>query len=142
MMTCVSLRSGMASSGTFFIDHQPWRQAAARSAKTKNLFLTEKSMIRLIIVVPSVTGYGLRVLRNGAANRGLCQSPKPEAQKTSASEGAVLVVGRGRLVRVTRRRLLELGLALVGAEEERLAPVLERLARRLRLGLVHVHSAD
>src|SRR5947209_8125586 len=49
MMTCVSLKSGMASSGRCIIDHAPHVQAAATRANTRNLFLTENSMIRLII---------------------------------------------------------------------------------------------
>src|SRR5260221_4987580 len=48
-MTCVSLRSGMASSGRCIMDQAPQVQAAATSAKTRYLFLTENSMIRLII---------------------------------------------------------------------------------------------
>src|ERR1700724_3187663 len=52
MMTWVSLRSGVASSGRFIIDQAPQKQAMATSAKTRNLFLTEKSMIRLIIAAP------------------------------------------------------------------------------------------
>src|ERR1700757_76982 len=48
MMTWVSLRSGMASSGTRSMDHQPAMQAASTSAKTTTLFSTEKSIMRLI----------------------------------------------------------------------------------------------
>src|ERR1700751_2812768 len=49
MMTWVSLRSGMASSATRCMDHQPATQAANTSAKTTTLFSTEKSMMRLIM---------------------------------------------------------------------------------------------
>src|ERR1700680_2510173 len=49
IMTWVSLRSGMASSGRCIMDQAPQVQAAATSTKTRYLFLTESSMIRLII---------------------------------------------------------------------------------------------
>src|SRR3954462_12111014 len=49
MMTCVSLRSGIASSGSAFNDHQPPTQASAAQASTRNLCCTEKSMMRLIM---------------------------------------------------------------------------------------------
>ena len=49
-MTWVSLRSGRASRGTRFIDHQPATAAAATRAKTTSRFLTEKSMTRLIMI--------------------------------------------------------------------------------------------
>src|ERR1700741_5134750 len=60
MMTWVSLRSGVASSGRCIIDHAPQMQAAATNAKTRNLFRTEKPMTRLIILTPrSGIGCGL-----------------------------------------------------------------------------------
>src|SRR5215469_14408827 len=60
MMTWVSLRSGVASSGKCIIDHVPQMQAAATSAKIRNLFRTEKPIIRLIILMPrSGIGCGL-----------------------------------------------------------------------------------
>src|SRR5579862_8790377 len=49
-MTCVSPRSGIASSGTSCSARNPAIAAAATSSKTRNLFLTEKSMMRLIMV--------------------------------------------------------------------------------------------
>src|SRR6202035_3725154 len=49
MMTWVSLRSGMASSGRCIMDQAPQAQAAATSAKTRNLFFTENSITRLSI---------------------------------------------------------------------------------------------
>ena len=49
MMTCVSLRSGMASSGICAMDHHPRIPAAAVSKKMMNLFWAENSIIRLII---------------------------------------------------------------------------------------------
>src|SRR2546430_13511495 len=51
MITCVSLRSGMASKGRRKPDHAPQRQAAASKANIRNLLLAENSMIRLIIQV-------------------------------------------------------------------------------------------
>src|SRR5438309_1123430 len=47
MMTWVSLRSGVASSGRCVMDQAPQAQAAATSANTRYLFLTENSIIRL-----------------------------------------------------------------------------------------------
>src|ERR1700740_1370686 len=52
MMTWVSLRSGVASSGRCIIDHVPQRHAAATNAKIKYLLRTEKVMRRLIILPP------------------------------------------------------------------------------------------
>src|SRR5689334_20291289 len=49
MMTCVSLRSGMASSGTFFIDHQPATAAKPISRNTAALLRPENSMMRSIM---------------------------------------------------------------------------------------------
>src|SRR5882672_6014413 len=49
IMTWVSLRSGIASNGRRVADHAPQKQLAATRAKIRNLFLIEKSMIRLII---------------------------------------------------------------------------------------------
>jgi hypothetical protein len=49
MITWVSPRSGMASRETRCIDHQPAMAATATTVKTMILFLTEKSMMRLII---------------------------------------------------------------------------------------------
>src|SRR5690348_5491537 len=49
-MTCVSLRSGMASSGMFSRAHQPPSAAAATSKKTRNRLRAENSMIVLIMV--------------------------------------------------------------------------------------------
>src|SRR5215469_5669641 len=61
MMTCVSLRSGVASSGRCIIDHAPQTQAPATNAKTRNLFRTEKPITRLIILAPrSGIGCGLQ----------------------------------------------------------------------------------
>src|ERR1700736_4685731 len=49
MMTWVSLRSGVASSGRCIMAQAPKRQAMPTRANTRNLFLTEKLMTRLII---------------------------------------------------------------------------------------------
>jgi len=49
MMTWVSLRSGVASSGRCIMAQAPQRQAMPTRANTRNLFLTEKLMTRLII---------------------------------------------------------------------------------------------
>src|ERR1700674_3060776 len=49
IMTWVSLRSGMASRGRCIMDQAPQVQAAATSAKTRYLFFTDNSIIRLII---------------------------------------------------------------------------------------------
>src|SRR5580693_2101424 len=48
MMTWVSLKSGVASSGNVRIAHQHAMHAIATVARTASLFLTEKSMILLI----------------------------------------------------------------------------------------------
>src|ERR1700675_532387 len=57
MMTWVSLRSGVASTGRCTIDHAPQRQPAATKAKTNNLFRAENSMMRLIIdLAPAIGG--------------------------------------------------------------------------------------
>src|SRR5580704_19770898 len=48
MMTCVSLKSGVASSGSVLIAHHLSMHAIATVARTASLFLTEKSMILLI----------------------------------------------------------------------------------------------
>ena len=49
-MTCVSLRSGMASSGTWVMDHQPRSAAATTEMRTTARLLTEKSMTLLIMI--------------------------------------------------------------------------------------------
>src|SRR6478752_4771708 len=49
-MTCVSPRSGIASSGTCRNATTPATAAAATHSRTRNLFLTEKSMMRSIMV--------------------------------------------------------------------------------------------
>src|SRR5579871_365430 len=51
MMTCLSLRSGVTSSGMLAIAHHPATQARAARAKTANLWRAEKSMTLLIIPV-------------------------------------------------------------------------------------------
>src|SRR5207302_1011839 len=48
-MTWVSLRSGMASSGSVIMDRQPHRQAKATPTSKRVLCLTEISMMRLIM---------------------------------------------------------------------------------------------
>src|SRR5215472_7918411 len=48
-MTCVSLRSGIASSGMLRADHQPATTAAAVSRNTRNGLRADQSMTRLII---------------------------------------------------------------------------------------------
>src|SRR6266403_1378888 len=52
MMTCVSLKSGMASRGSVPMAHHPAMQAIAIVVKTASLCSAEKSMILLIIVLP------------------------------------------------------------------------------------------
>ena len=47
-ITCVSLKSGIASSGTFLIDHTPNAVANAVVRMTRNRLLAENSMMRLI----------------------------------------------------------------------------------------------
>src|SRR3990172_2706058 len=113
MMTWVSLRSGMASSGTRLSDHQPAAQPTATSAKTTSLFLMEKSMTRSII----------------------------KASRAKRSQ-RVLVLGRLRPPEVALGGRPELLPARLGAEQVALALVLEHLPCRLGLGLVHVHPAD
>src|SRR5215831_3844351 len=53
-MTCVSLRSGIASSGTVFIDHTPAMTAAVTTINTTKRFFAENSMMRLITAVSLV----------------------------------------------------------------------------------------
>src|ERR1051326_525349 len=48
-ITCVSLRSGIASSGMVRMDHQPAATAAATSVNTTSLLRPENSMIVLIM---------------------------------------------------------------------------------------------
>src|SRR5260370_28522438 len=48
-MTCVSLRSGIASSDMFRADHQPAMTAAAVKRKTRKGLFADHSMTRLII---------------------------------------------------------------------------------------------
>src|ERR1035437_2617263 len=50
-MTCVSLRSGIASSGTVFIDHTPATPAAETRRNTMKRFLAENSMMALIMAM-------------------------------------------------------------------------------------------
>src|SRR6266852_8400028 len=62
MMTCVSLRSGVASRGNVTIAHHPATQATAIMDKTASLCFTEKSMTLLIMVLspaPSGEGHGI-----------------------------------------------------------------------------------
>src|ERR1700704_3250801 len=54
MMTWVSLRSGVASRGKCIMDQTPHIHAMPTRAKTRNLFLTEALMMRLIIAGPRV----------------------------------------------------------------------------------------
>src|ERR1700687_5355837 len=56
MMTWVSLRSGVASSGTVIIAHQPTRQPPTPRAQTRSLFSTEKSMMWLIMAGSLMAG--------------------------------------------------------------------------------------
>src|SRR5574338_671274 len=65
MITCVSLRSGMASSGTVRIDHRPATTDVATSRKTRNRLRAENSMMRLIMVRLRA----LRALRRDAGRR-------------------------------------------------------------------------
>src|SRR5258708_1525922 len=59
MMTCVSLRSGVASRGSVTIAHHPATQATAIMDKTASLFFTEKSITLLIMVLsPAPSGEG------------------------------------------------------------------------------------
>src|SRR5579871_3181015 len=50
-ITCVSLRSGMASSGMCRIDQTPAATPTATNRKIANLFRAENSMTRLIIAL-------------------------------------------------------------------------------------------
>src|SRR5678816_4456313 len=52
-ITCVSLRSGMASIGTVFIDHTPATVATATSKRTTKRFFADSSMRALIMASPS-----------------------------------------------------------------------------------------
>src|SRR3977135_275111 len=54
MMTWVSLRSGVASRGNCIMDQAPHTHAMPTRANTRNLFLTEALMMRLIIARPRV----------------------------------------------------------------------------------------
>src|SRR6266480_4638005 len=51
MMTCVSLRSGVASSGIVTMAHHPAMHATPINVRTASLCSTEKSMILLIIFI-------------------------------------------------------------------------------------------
>src|SRR6266540_1898779 len=62
-MTCVSLRSWMASIGTVFIDHTPATVATATSKKTTKRFFADSSM-RALIMATAFRGRLLR-LRHG-----------------------------------------------------------------------------
>src|SRR3990172_6940488 len=69
-MTCVSLRSGIASSGPPFIEYPPATTATATSTKTMNRFLAENSMMALITGVPFVLRrLGRRSLGSGSRLR-------------------------------------------------------------------------
>src|SRR5262245_7042950 len=87
-MTCVSPRSGNASSGVDLIDHQPPTHAAATSTTTTSRCLTERSMTRSIMPVGS--GHDLVSVRRepwrcrlGVLMRGWCPDDRrrrsPEA---------------------------------------------------------------
>src|SRR5437867_9285 len=73
-MTCVSLRSGIASSDTVFIDHTPATAATATSRNTRKRFFAENSMTALIMAtafrrrrrVRLGRGFGRRADRRGA----------------------------------------------------------------------------
>src|ERR1041385_5369987 len=88
-MTCVSLRSGMASSATWFIDHQPARQVAVTTAKIKNLCLTEKSITRLTTAPPAMQG--------DAAAPVLCRVVPQLVLRWAAAGGVRLGIG-GRII--------------------------------------------
>src|SRR4051812_19926606 len=63
-ITCVSLRSGMASSGMVRIDHNPARQATAVSVNTTRRLFAENSMILAIMPVPlRCARFSLEILR-------------------------------------------------------------------------------
>src|SRR6516164_8708111 len=53
-ITCVSLRSGIASSGTVLTDHTPAMTAAVTVMKTSRRLRAEKSMMALITAVSCV----------------------------------------------------------------------------------------
>src|SRR5438105_3818283 len=64
-ITCVSLRSGIASSGMCVIDHVPPATAAPTRRKIRNLLRAENSMMRLIMLMfPGTCGVS-RVRRSG-----------------------------------------------------------------------------
>src|SRR5512138_3473777 len=67
MMTWVSERSGMASSGRWRMDHHPMMDAAVTTRMTMSLLFAEKSMIRLIMFLHTGGRVVLLVLplRNG-----------------------------------------------------------------------------
>src|SRR6266568_3494205 len=50
-ITCVSDRSGIASSFVFFIECQPRSRATPMNRKTRNLFFAQMSIIRLIMLL-------------------------------------------------------------------------------------------
>ena len=60
MITCVSPRSGIASSATWRIDHRPYTAAHATARTTPALRRSEKSMMRLITASPRGHAAGLR----------------------------------------------------------------------------------
>src|SRR5436853_5525954 len=77
IMTCFSPRSGMASNGRFAMDQAPQRQPANTRANTRNLFFTEKVMIRLIKVGPAGDGCESRYSPHAAGHPAACVRKKP-----------------------------------------------------------------
>src|SRR4029453_17094188 len=70
-MTCVSLRSGMGSSGAVRIDQTPATTASATSTNTTKRFLAENSMTASIMAVPRVLRRRRCARRSHAAGRRL-----------------------------------------------------------------------
>src|SRR5438067_8406564 len=67
-MTCVSLRSGIASSGTFRIDQMPATTAKPTRMKTMSRLRPENSMMWLIMAAARVFQLGLGVNQKGSGS--------------------------------------------------------------------------
>src|SRR5689334_20856972 len=84
----------MASRATCFMDHQPATQATATTAKTRNLFLTEKSMMRLTTAPPRT--------RNGAQRAAAFRPALFDFILRLAVRGRALLRSGGRSVHLRR----------------------------------------
>src|SRR5712692_10260523 len=85
-ITCVSLKSGIASSGTCCIDHHPASTAPATKTNTMNRFVPESSMRRLIIKNSyqlSAVSYQPPYLQQPETHGALAPRPSATRQRTA-----------------------------------------------------------